>query len=247
MIRIIAAAATLAVTTLPAIATNAGVPNAVIDQYASTRAGTFESREFYAIGSGLNTGEQAWSVPGTTQAGSPDLTVGISGGLGRDFFYAETDLFYFVEFFGPGSSVDVDVSALGYGNGGPGALPGSQGAYYGGGVAIGGGPSACFSNDNPDCSASSFSMNGVYSLPTNTVLQVELSAYVYAYAPLAQFDTASAYVDPTFAVDANQADASAYSIAYSARYAPSAVPEPSGIALMMAGLGALGLARRRRA
>jgi len=167
-------------------------------------------------------------------------------------------LTYFVEITAPNTgNVLVDYRDSGsvyssdYANAGAGVLISDAGGFlYGDGACIGGGSftvGTCLESNAPGAIPSdpySFSNNQQILLPTNTVIQVRVAALAMATF---DGDQASAWIDPTFAIDPSNAQAASLALVYSPGMQPvGSVAEPGSLAMLVAGVSMLGgLARRR--
>jgi hypothetical protein len=93
---------------------------------------------------------------------------------------------------------------------------------------------------NPGPASQSFSVNGNYTLSTNTVYSVAMTVSLISSDVRFGTDTFSAYVDPTFTINTP-----GFTIDYS--LAPtSATPLPAALPLFASGFGVIGFLAKRR-
>jgi hypothetical protein len=146
---------------------------------------------------------------------------------------------YWFEILGPTHSVNLDIEASGAIGGTEGESEGSDVTFVVNGVvgACAGGRfyAGCLI-PNPD---SSFDVDGVYSVPTNTPVLVGFEANIAQFG----LGTTTASVAASFTIDPDTPDAADYAIAYSTGL-PESVPEPGSLALLAACLSGVIAARR---
>lgn len=182
------------------------------------------------------------SVNGTTAANSVVSGPGMTGNAGVTYYF---------EVLGP-SSIQVPLLVSGSVSATTSAGTGfaSQASAA---MGIGGGPSivACSSSGSllNSCGSTpaSASLNlASFSETANSIVQVGLTAVgVTSGGPPAGMASFSAFADPTISIDPTfLAGHPGYSVVFSAGISPT--PEPSSVALMIVGLGAIGLCARRR-
>jgi hypothetical protein len=204
------------------------------------------------------------TVTGAATPG-PALTVGVSDQLSSldiDYSHAAANatLSYSFELVGPAGLVPTDISAVvdttsvagGSTRAGAAAyLEISQsggGSYVFYGFACTGG----LAEGCPSFNVSSFTLNSVFPLVANHYYNVYMSIGADTYSDqifpfAAGSGAASAFVDPYVRIDPTFANADQYSLWVTPGVGDAAaVPEPATWAMLMLGLGAVGVALRQR-
>src|SRR5579863_7954907 len=166
---------------------------------------------------------------------------------------SQIELYYYVQFDGPGASVNVDLhGAAALSASGDTSTSATVELYAGSTLVAGvnfnptGVTGCCYGiGVQPDFNPASFTIQAAFmNVPTGSPIEITMVAAADA-EPATNPDgpqSASAYLDPYFSIDPSTPDADQYSILTSpgiGNAMPSAVPEPSTWVMMVLGFAGL--------
>ncbi|MBN9562422.1 MAG: hypothetical protein J0H14_17100 [Alphaproteobacteria bacterium] len=206
----------------------------VANTYSTLRLG------YNALNGGTHEAASAGAPLGITRVAATGNGYGSVAGLS----FAEAYIQYSFEISGPDGTVPILV----IGNGGIQVSGDATSQNAGAAIIIGGLGGACAGLARDYCHAgdhSSFDITGIYSVLANQEYGVLVDAVVL-YGGGSSW-TATAFADPSFAIDPTFARAGEYTLIFSPGLESIAVPEPPALPLFgFAALGIAGVKLRRR-